>query len=389
MKLAEVFPPKGHLQRMYCEGCNAPLDLTFENFSADVSGVEIEIKGLPTLRCNSCQKSYLPDGSRFAIIEHHRMATERGAAIAKATRRKINKNFGFTDVPFLYDPDDYYYIPGLERPFDIGFLTPVFFKRDVLLKYESSPVYGVKFASQTYGEIIGEDFSIPFGINKNGNVVMWLGDIARLPESEQFYLRSENIESDHSIGSEFYDGQIECIYTPASRESRLFSLRSDFMEAFFRKLGRKVAHLDAEVMNLALSFNDPIVDSYKERRHIADIMNKIYLESLDNGALGEIMSKLGLDPKSLGSLKRLQAVLDATTGASNIPNLLSPFYVLYDLRVAYSHLTPALRTTEILKTITDRLGIVESSGIREIYEAITDGLSTSFEQLTEIVKSAV
>lgn len=37
---------------------------------------------------------------------------------------------------------------------------------------------------------------------------MWLGDIARLPDAEQYYLRSENIDSDHSIGSEFYDGQI-------------------------------------------------------------------------------------------------------------------------------------------------------------------------------------
>ncbi len=90
----------------------------------------------------------------------------------------------------------------------------VFFKREVLLKYDSSPTYRLSFASTTYGEIRrGDDFSMPFGINKNGKVIMWLGDIARLPDAEQYYLRSENIESDHSIGSEFYDGQIECIFT--------------------------------------------------------------------------------------------------------------------------------------------------------------------------------
>jgi hypothetical protein len=91
--------------------------------------------------------------------------------------RKLTKDFGFTKVPFLYDPDDYYYIPGLERTFSVGFLTPVFFDKEVLLKYDASPTCQVKFASPTYGTIDGESFSISFGINKNGRVVMWLGDI--------------------------------------------------------------------------------------------------------------------------------------------------------------------------------------------------------------------
>ena len=66
--------------------------------------------------------------------------------MAKVDRRKHTENFGFTDVPFLFDPDDYFYLPGLYRSFDEGFLQPVFFNRSVLLKYDNSPDYRVKFA---------------------------------------------------------------------------------------------------------------------------------------------------------------------------------------------------------------------------------------------------
>ncbi|MEP3300276.1 MAG: hypothetical protein ABJO27_27960 [Pseudoruegeria sp.] len=94
-------------------------------------------------------------------------------------------------------------------------MTPVFFKRDALLKFEHHPNYEVKFASATYGTIYSTEpgFYISFGINENSLLVMWLGDIAKLPETEQYYLRSENVASDHHIGSEFYEGQIEVKFT--------------------------------------------------------------------------------------------------------------------------------------------------------------------------------
>jgi len=218
VKLTDIFPSEGYVQRLYCEACHKHLDLTFVNFREDVSGIDVSIAGFPILRCDACKQDYLPDRSRFSITECHRRASERGVTSVKVIRRKLDENFGFTKIPFLYDSDDYRYIPGLERPLDVGFLTPVFFNRQVLLKYDASPSYRVKFVSPTYGDIMTEMFAIPFGINKNGKLVMWLGDIAKLPEEEQYYLRSENVASDHAIGSDFYDGQIECVFTEPSRD---------------------------------------------------------------------------------------------------------------------------------------------------------------------------
>jgi len=385
MKLSEVFPPQGHVQSLYCDICRKNLYLAFTDFYEDVSGIHISIQGLPVLRCDACKRDHLPDHSRFVIIEHHRLATEKGAPSVKVTRRKPNKKFNFTNIPFLYDSDDYQYLPGLERPFDEGFLTPVFFNREVLLKYDASPTYRVRFASTTYGDIAQDNFYISFGINKNGKVIMWLGDIAKLPEAEQYYLRSENIESDHLIGSEFYDGQIECVFTEPSQENKLFSLRSAFLESCFKKLGKKIAHLDYEVFNLALAFNAPVIDTERERRHVADTLNKIYVESFDNGALGSIISQTGGDPKGLGSIKRLQAVLETIANGADIPKFLSPFYVLYDLRVAYSHLTSAEKAKKILESVMQRLGIASASGLMEVYGRLSQELSSSFEKLIKII----
>ncbi len=71
---------------------------------------------------------------------------------------------------------------------------------------------------------------------------MWLGDIAKLPVNEQYYLRSENIESDHSIGSEFYDAQIMCQPSEHSKEDHLFKIRSEFLEQCFKRFNKKFAH---------------------------------------------------------------------------------------------------------------------------------------------------
>lgn len=388
MEISDLLPKEGEYQRLYCNGCGGYLDLRFIEFHENLSGVDIHIIGLPELFCDNCSIGYLPDKSKSAIAYTHKSAIEHNSTAVRVKQRKMNNNFGFTDVPFVYDSNDYQYIPGLCREFDPGFLTPVFFNRAVLLKYDSSPVYRLRFASTTYGEICqGDDFSISFGLNKNGKIIMWLGDIATLPASEQYYLCSENVESDHSIGSEFYDGQIECIFTEHSKEDRLFEARSTFLDSCFKRFGIKLAHLDASVLEMAIGFNGPIVDTEKERHHVADTLNKIYIESFDNGALGEVLSSLGGNPGNLGSNKRLQAIMKSIASDEDIPGIMSPFFVLYDLRVAYSHLGSIEGGEQRLEYVMERLGLAENAMLQEMYDAIIEQLSASFNRLADIVNN--
>jgi len=387
MNVADLFPSSGKVQRIYCDKCSAHLDLSYSDFDDDVSGVHISLSGLPVLVCPSCSSTYLPDRSRFAVIELHRQAITKKSNLVTVKRNKTARDFGFTNVPFQYDSDDYHYIPGLSREFDEGFLTPVFFNKEVLIKYDVHPSYRVTFASRTYGSIRqGSDFDIPFGINRNGRLVMWLGDIARLPENEQFYLLSENIPTDHSIGSEFYDGQIEAIFTDRPPEDQLFEQRSLFLEAGYSRFGEKLAHLENEVLDLAISIRRPVVDTPAERRNIADALNKVYLESLDNKALERVLSKLGQDAAKSRSLKRLQKLAETVTPTEDIAGAMSPLYVLYDLRVVYSHLGSEEGQEEMLRFVRERLGLPATADLFSIYDAIVPALREAFAKLSEVFK---
>lgn len=382
MDISDIIPKDGKLQRIYCEKCGSHCDLGYTNFDEIVSGIKIRIQGLPVLICPSCGTENLPDLSRFAVTSVHKQAIEKSSKSVRVDRQKRVDEFTFTDVPFDYDADDYYYIPGLTRPWDTGFLQPLFFNRAALLKYDNSPHYQVQFASTTYGTIYTGEMSISFGINRFGNLVMWLGDVAKLPKNEQYYLRSENVPSDHSIGSEFYDGQIEVKFTDPSVENILFKLRSEFIEKCFLRFGHKIAHLEPAAFDLALSFNRPVVDTPKERRHVADTFNKIYLESFDNKALLKIAESLDSKPKGTGSLKRLQAVLEAIALPDSVDEIMMPLYVLYDLRVHYSHLTS---NTLLPLTVASRLGLPQNTSLSELYERLLFEMTVSFQQMIDIV----
>jgi len=386
MKLSEIYPEKGKVQRIYCDQCGRHTILSYTNFDKLTEDVRIIIKGLPVLLCKQCQRQYLPDKSRFAIIYTFEQAVKHKKQAVKVTRKKPNENFGFTDIPFIYDSDDYYYIPGLSREHDPGFLTPVFFNIEVLLKFDNSPEYRISFASKTYGDIRkGDDYSIPFGINENRRVIMWLGDIATLPKNEQYYLRSENIDSDHTIGSEFYDGQIECIFTDLSPEDEFIKTRSEFHESAYKKFGHRLTHLDNETLTLIEDLTPPVVETEKEIRYIIDLLNKINIESLDSPVIGKLLQDRGIDAGKLGGLKRLQKLFEHEYPDQNIANIVSPFFVLYDLRVAYSHLASKEKREEVLLFSCERLGFKEMPPkFIDIYTQVLRALAQSYERLAEI-----
>lgn len=385
MELNEL-PPKDSPQRAYCEICNGPLDLGFGRFHETVSGIEIDIDGLPILECPACDVRTLPDRSRLSVMRAHDVATKDGQSIFKSKRNKIVEDFGFTDVPFQYDPDDYHYYPGLTRPWDIGYLTPVFFNRTVLTKYDADPRYLINFASPTYGDIRYEnEFSFPFGVNRHGHLVMWLGDISKLPKPEQYYLLSENRPSDHSLGSEFYDGQIECKFTDLTQESLLFAARSTFLAAAFERWGEKIAHLETQVRDLAERLHRPVHDTETQRHSVADVLNKVHLESLDNAKLAKILAAASIACSGTGSLKRLQALLGSMGDPHEVGGLLSPFYALYDFRVVYSHLSSASGSAGTLKAVTDRLALDENANLQTIYDALLAKMTASYGKLTEII----
>jgi hypothetical protein len=111
---------------------------------------------------------------------------------------------------FKYSPAEHFFIPGLIRniPSD-GFLTPVYFENHVLVKFEHADGYELEKQTESAGRIYGPNgIDVPYGVNKDKYVIMWLGDIVTFTNSERLYLYSANVEPKYDIHSDFYRNQI-------------------------------------------------------------------------------------------------------------------------------------------------------------------------------------
>jgi hypothetical protein len=359
--------------RLYCTGCETPTVLCFKRFRRSISHVKFDVQALPILFCKTCGLENLPDRTRAAICRLHFKAEESGIMVVQTTRQKVSRKFSFAlETDFNYDPDDYYYLPGLIRDGEDGFLTPVFFNKVALLKFTAWPGYSLRMCSKSYGTIWkGDEYSIPFGINRNGHLIMWLGDLDKLPIDEQRYLRSENIPSDHDIGSEFYDGQIECIFTKRKPEDQFFHAWLGLMNAIELRHGVAIDSLREESLAAVDDLVPPLTGQDKEILQKCDIFNKVTLETLQKPSLAALVQKEGLNADNKGSLKLLETLL-VGSALRNAAKLLCPLFVIYDLRVLESHRHGINSYAAKVVSAATRLGLSSTATLHEVYSALLD-----------------
>ena len=115
------------------------------------SGEKIAVEHTPFLVCDVCQKIYISPLAKELLDELKKLVESAEQEEEKNTI-EVNQEQGDTSsesikqwydfnkikreiccdkyiaekVKFIYDKDDHYFIPGLNRPWKIGFLTPVF-----------------------------------------------------------------------------------------------------------------------------------------------------------------------------------------------------------------------------------------------------------------------
>jgi len=249
------------VQRYFDEESGVPLHLCFDAHELDVEGIIVKLEGVPLLKNPVTGEFHYPDKTKRLILYFVSEATKKGYPKIYLTPKtdKIIRYSYAEKYNFIYSHIDYEYIPGLVRPWDEGFLTPVFFNIAVLNKYSQHPEYKLELFSETYGTIWKEDeWYISFGINRNKRVIMWLGDIDKLPENEKYYLRSENVESDHEIHSEFYDAQIEVQFSNPSVQSTVFHKRKKLNDIVEKKYRFDLYILEGEVSEILGNLDRPV-----------------------------------------------------------------------------------------------------------------------------------
>lgn len=377
--------------------CGAWSSLSLEPLKVFCDGVSI-MGPMPSLRCSRCSVVRLPLPMKIGLQGMTEMAKERGTDqvavhVPKAVAAKPRFEF-CQGVSFLYDRIDQQYIPGLAHAAD-GFLTPVFFSKDILTYFYNHPDYAVSFASDTYGTIYMKDRYISFGLNEHGKLIMWLGDLNDLERRDQVMLQAHNVPSDHSIGCEFYEGQIEAEFTELSQEQRLIRTSGEFASAIIERFNHMKAYkMDAEAAELLLQLRRPVHFTEEEFGDSMETMTKLFIERIDitpmKTMLRESLGQSELERKgNLRELKTLQLWVETILKCGQAGSILAPLFVLYDLRVAYKHLLPRETAEQKKKSCLERLGLADGTALEEMYTVLTQQLEQAFVLLAKAARQEV
>ncbi|WP_426993028.1 hypothetical protein [Methylomonas sp. CM2] len=376
-------------QSYFDEQTGDKLTLWFGQHVFTVDGILVSLNNVPLLRNENTGEVHLPDKTKHMIkyfVEEAKKHKKPG--IFLTPKALDTKRYNFADkFDFIYSQIDYEYIPGLMRSWNEGFLTPVFFNLSVLNKYSQNPDYTLDLFSETYGSIWrGQDWHIAFGINKNNKVIMWLGDIDSLPDSEKYYLRSENLPSDHDIHSEFYEAQIDVQWSEASKQSTLFHLRKSLNDAVRQSINFDLYMLEGEVSKVISNLHRPVFWEDKHVGPVIESFNRIFVESLNSKAIKDDIKSISAsaDIKNKGSLKLFELWIELRQKLANTKDIACPFYVLYDFRIITCHLQSEESKFDTLKSINSRLGLTEDNTSYEIiYDALISSLSNSYRTMID------
>ncbi|MEY2921557.1 MAG: hypothetical protein RL108_166 [Bacteroidota bacterium] len=316
---------------------------------------------------------------------------------SKLDSEKRFKHFDHLD--FQYDPRDNYIIPGLYREWDDGYLTPVFFDKDLLLYYNGHPDYTVKFTSFSSCNIYfkGESmFEWGFGINRYGKLFKWLGDLDKdfKDESMKSHLKrfqASNTPSEHEIVSKFYLSQNPFspsdAFQSSDNEIRLFSLKNDFNKEIREKFGVELTKFD--IVQLAEYFKPPILEEREQIFSAFLSLNKYFIENLHEQSLREILLKSGLkeeelqkEGKKLGTLKLFNLFIKYGLKKENAENMVSPLYVLNDLRQLHGHLSDT-SFEKRYNSCKERLAIPLTSTDLDVFKTLVTSIILLYQSLID------
>lgn len=266
-----------------------------------------------------------------------------------------------------------------------GYLTPVYFNKQVLIRYLYDSRFYCDFASETYGTIGNDDFSISFGINKNGSVIMWIGDIMHnIPQKEQFYLLVENIDPEGDANSEFYEAQINAEFTEPPLEIKTLNAVEKLNSAFESKFScflYKERSIE-ERIDEARRYKRILMNDTDDFKRFITELNEIINESTNNAALRTLLRSKGVDfEKGSKGNKLLEKVYTSVLSDNN--NLIAPFFFLYDLRLWAAH----TGKDDVLDDVTNNLGLSKDSEFKEVLDALLTSILQSSEKLVELINA--
>jgi hypothetical protein len=341
----------GPANRLQCPNCGEYRYLIIKGvrFEAPINR-KLGLK-IPFFECKACNDSEPLRPREDIMNEANRLLAENvkdNESCAVESKFEGKKFGAFDDLGFKYDSQDYYFIPGLHRPWEDGYLTPVFFNADLLLHYNNHSDYRVRLFSFSTVDIYQKDGEelIPhgFGINRNGKLFAWLGDLHEVLSREEnrehlYRFLASNVESDHDVVSDSYFQQIEAEFIESDNERQILVLKKEFEDKIDKLLGFGLSKLNLE--DLPIEYKHPIIDEVNQVFHAYIKLNNVLVETIQTEELKSALIRNGMTPKDIKgwrSLKLLESFLYKVLKFKDASELVCPLFVLYDLRVLGSHL---------------------------------------------------
>lgn len=213
------------------------------------------------------------------------------------------------------------------------FLTPVYFNKTVLNKYKTDTAnYTIKDGSIRYLD----EWIIPFSVNEEDKVVVWLGDLGRIPYEEQRYWRTENIPPKGEIDENFWKQQMEAVWVDKILpEKWLFTLINQVNEQFNNKYESIIFHPLSEAdKSIYSTFMIPVANNIEEFKEFLMQFSKITAESINTDIIRRLVDSDKLKDKkgqSLGSIGQLRVLFNELCIASG-ESLTTSLKLIYDSR---------------------------------------------------------
>lgn len=359
----------------------------------------IEIVGCPILKCGKCKKEII--GHRIAKVAYQtffEFEKHPGINSCKTTMRSDIRFDYAKKAEFLYDSRDLN-IPACDFDLDPthkeGYSLPVYFDRKVLNGFYTDNDYELDFFSESYGEIGKKgsngwlyEWKIPFGINKNDKVILFLGDLDQIDDDRSIFMfKSYNVESDHKlVETELYQAQMNCVFSEPILEERIIQLRTGFYNRMVKQVNTDLSNLECEIKQKKENVEKPI--SYSEREVSSNViaLDGILNEGISQDGLREISRKLNVegDIEQLRTRKLLQGIIAKKEGVEKAKDIIAPLFHLNDLRVCFAHLLPEEQIQKYKNNIVKAYGLNDFSEYRKMYDSLISELYELYKYLNVV-----
>jgi hypothetical protein len=202
------------------------------------------------------------------------------------------------------------------------FLTPVFFKREVLKKYYDNPS---KYSVNSQYLRCLDLWVLPIDVNEKGLVYVWLGDLGRIPYKEQQHWRQYNVPPEGGITEHRW--KTDFLAEFADPDEPVFRFRQAYQQAqehfqnsYGFELFLELLEADSHCYS---TLHVPVTNEQKELDEQVQNLAKILNDSLNHRSLNS---------SAEGSINALENFLTPKVGGEEAHQLVEPFRMIQNLR---------------------------------------------------------